>query len=93
MKESEKMEKIAYRDTRNYAPIDVTKGMDLLTKKIVMADADAPEGYEPIPKCKLCKKFTETDTFMGTCEASMNEPKFIAYPDMVATTCEMYETI
>jgi len=87
------MEMLIYKDTRNYAPIDVTKGMDLLTKQIVMADAQAPEGYEVMPKCKFCKNFKETDTFMGTCEASMNEPRFIAYPDMVAVTCEMYETM
>ena len=85
------MEKLIYRDTRNYVPIDVTKGMDLITKEIVMADADAPEGYEMMPKCKFCKKFVETDTFMGTCDASMAEPKFIAYPDMIACTCAMYE--
>lgn len=87
------MEMLTYKDTRNYAPIDVTKGMDLLTKQIVMADAQAPEEYDIMPKCKFCKNFKETDSFMGTCEASMNEPRFIAYPDMVAVTCEMYETM
>lgn len=87
------MEKLTYRDARNYAPIDVTKGMDLLTKKIVLADEEAPKGYERTEKCKFCKKFKETDTFIGTCEASMSEPKFIAYPDMIATTCNMFESV
>lgn len=85
------MEKLTYKDTRNFAPIDVTKGMDLITKQIVMADAEAPKGSEIMPKCKFCKNFKETDAFMGTCEASMEESKFFAYPDMVATTCEMFE--
>jgi len=87
------MEKLAYKDTRNFAPIDVTKGMDLISKQVVMADAQAPEGTEIMPKCKFCKNFKETDSFMGICQASMNEPKFIAYPDMVAITCGMYEAM
>lgn len=87
------MEKLTYKDTRNFAPIDVTKGVDLITKKIVMADAPAPEGAEVMPKCKFCKNFKEADAFMGTCEASRNTPGFFAYPDMMAVTCEMYEAV
>ena len=87
------METLTYKDTRNYAPIDVTKGMDLITKQVVMADAEAPNDAQIMPKCKFCKNFKEADAFMGTCEASMNEPDFFAYPDMVAVTCEMYEPV
>ena len=85
------MARILYKDARNYAPTDVTKGVDLLTKEVVLADTEAPEGYEIMPKCKFCKNFKETDKFIGICQASMNEPKFMAYPDLVATTCGMYE--
>ena len=85
------MEKLTYRDTRNFSPIDVTKGIDLITKEIVMADAEAPEGYEVMPKCKFCKNYKETEKFLGICEESMNEPKFIAYGDMAATTCKMFK--
>lgn len=87
------MKTLTYKDTRNYAPIDVTKGMDLITKQIVMADAAAPNDAQIMPKCKFCKNFKETDAFMGTCKAAMNEPDFFAYPDMVAVTCEMYEPV
>ncbi len=87
------MEKLTYRDTRNYAPIDVTKGIDHLTGEIVMADAEAPEGYEVMPKCKNCANFKVDGEQMGICEASMNDPKFFAYPDMVATTCGMYKEV
>ena len=85
------MANLVYRDTRNYAPIDVTKGIDLTTGETVMADAEAPKGAEAMPKCKLCKNFKSTEEYLGTCEASMNNPKFVAYPDMVAVTCGMYK--
>jgi 4-hydroxyphenylacetate decarboxylase small subunit len=85
------MKKLSYRDTRNYAPIDVIKGIDLQTKKIVMGDAEAPEGAEMMPKCKFCKNFTETEDYLGICESSRNDPKFMSYGDMYATTCETFE--
>ncbi|WDP88553.1 MAG: 4-hydroxyphenylacetate decarboxylase small subunit [Desulfobacter sp.] len=87
------MEKLKYKDTRNFAPIDVTRGVDLVTKQIVMADADAPDDAVIMPKCKFCANFNETDAFMGICTASMNDPDFFAYPDMVAVTCEMFEAL
>lgn len=79
-----------YRDTREFVPVDVDKGIDRLTGEWVKADALAPEGYTLMPKCKFCKSYTETEPFIGQCEASMQEPKFIAYGDMNAVTCEMY---
>lgn len=85
------MEKLLYRDTRNYVPIDVTKGIDHLTGEIVMADVEAPEGYEAMPKCKNCANFKADGEQMGICEASMNDPKFFTYPDMVVTTCGMFK--
>lgn len=85
------MEKLLFRDTRNYAPIDVRKGIDYLTGEIVAADVEAPKGYEVMPKCKNCANFKEDGEQMGICEASMGNPKFFAYPDMVAVTCDMYK--
>ena len=85
------MTRLAYRDTRNYAPIDVIKGIDLWTKEIVLGDEPAPEGAEIMPKCKFCKNFTPMEDYLGTCEASKNDPKFMAYGDMNATTCSMFE--
>lgn len=85
------MENLLYRDTRNYVPIDVTKGIDHLTGKIVLADVEAPKGYEVMPKCKNCVNFKSDGEQMGICEASMNDPKFFTYPDLVAVTCGMYK--
>jgi 4-hydroxyphenylacetate decarboxylase small subunit len=90
MREYKKMEKLLYKDTRNYVPIDVIKGIDHLTGLIVMADDEAPKDYEVMPKCKNCINFRTDGEQMGICECSLNEPKFFAYPDMVAVTCEMY---
>ena len=85
------MKNIEYRDALNYAPIDVRKGIDLITKKIVSADAPAPDGYEPMPKCGLCRHYSPDDKFTGVCEVSMSTPKFMAYSDMCAKTCSMFE--
>ena len=85
------MEQFTYRNAHDYAPIDVRKGIDLITKKIVSADAPAPEGYKPLPKCRICKNYQPDDEFTGVCNASSHEPKFIAYADMSAVTCDMFK--
>jgi 4-hydroxyphenylacetate decarboxylase small subunit len=81
-----------YRDSRNYVAVDVAKGIDLRTKEIVSADQIDPN-FEPMPKCKRCKHFVPhaEKIEIGVCEASMNNPKFVAYPEMVAVTCAMFE--
>lgn len=83
-------EKLSYRDSRNYVAIDAAKGIDLITKQIVMADTPAPEGYPRLPKCKFCKNFTGSkEENLGFCEAAKD--RFPAYPDMIAVTCEQYQ--
>ena len=86
-----KTEKILYRDVLNYSPIDVIKGIDLMTKEIVMADDPAPAGYKIKPKCKFCNNFLADDKniSLGTCKAS--KINFMAYPDMIAITCKDYD--
>lgn len=82
---------LEYRDTREFIPVDVDKGIDRLTGELVKADAQAPESYTLMPKCKFCKNYTEEKDFIGVCEASMQLPKFMAYGDMSAATCDMFE--
>ncbi|WP_300155334.1 4-hydroxyphenylacetate decarboxylase small subunit [Solidesulfovibrio sp.] len=81
---------LAYRDTREFVPVDADKGLDRLTGKMVQADANAPAGYTKLPKCKFCKNYQEEATNMGVCAVSTMEPKFMAYGDMIAVTCEVY---
>jgi len=83
---------LTYRDTREFVPVDVDKGLDRLTGEWVKADAKAPSNYTMMPKCKFCQNYTESDTYIGQCEASEQETKFIAYGDMNAVTCEMYKS-
>ena len=59
------MEMLHHRDCRNFAPVDVAKGICHRTKNMVPADGDQ-------------------------CEECVATPKFFAYPDMVALTCEMF---
>ena len=84
--------KFNHRDCRNYAPVDVVKGICHLSKEFVQADGEQCDKFTLMPKCKHCKSFKADATTieMGTCESSMHEPKFFAYPDMVSVTCEMF---
>ncbi len=82
--------KLSYRDTREFVPVDADKGLDRVTGAMVPADSPAPSGYTLLPKCKFCKNYTETAQNIGVCEASTQEPKFMAYGDMTAVTGGMY---
>jgi 4-hydroxyphenylacetate decarboxylase small subunit len=85
--------KLNHRDCRNFAPVDVTKGICHRTKELVLADAEQCEEFQLQPKCNNCKEFacTPDAVEMGICKISTAEPKFFAYPDMVAVTCDHYK--
>ena len=86
--------KFNHRDCRNFAPVDVSKGICHRTKDIVLADTEQCSEFERLPKCNNCKQFAcvQGELEMGTCLASAQEPKFFAYPDMVAVTCAQYQS-
>jgi 4-hydroxyphenylacetate decarboxylase small subunit len=86
-----KMDKLTYRDTRDYVAIDVDKGIDHRTGQLVHADAVAPEGYAVLPKCKHCKHYLQDEGAVGNCMA--DEQEFIAYGDMAAITCRDYTQV
>ena len=83
--------KLEYRDTREFVPVDVDKGLDRLTGELVQADSTAPKGYTLLPKCKFCKNYTETEKHIGVCKASTQENSFMAYGDMSAVCCDMFQ--
>jgi 4-hydroxyphenylacetate decarboxylase small subunit len=85
--------RLSHRDCRNYAPIDVTRGLCHRTKDLVPGDAEGCDAFLLMPKCNNCKLFSATPgaVELGTCGASDREPKFFAYPDMVAVTCGMHQ--
>ncbi len=85
------MEEKIYKNSLNYIPIDVAKGIDRATGARVNAD-DVDPNYERMPKCMHCKKFTEDKEKigLGTCNNTQTGEAWIAYPDMNATTCDGY---
>jgi 4-hydroxyphenylacetate decarboxylase small subunit len=76
-------------DCRNYAPVDVVKGMCHVQKQLVLADGDVCELFERLPKCKHCARYAPGDEqYLGTCTASPDRP--MAYPDLTSVTCEWF---
>jgi 4-hydroxyphenylacetate decarboxylase small subunit len=76
-------------DCQNYAPVDVAKGICHVRKQIVLADGEACEKFEKLPKCKHCAKYTPgEEEYLGTCAASPTRP--MTYPDLIGVTCEWF---
>ena len=75
---------------RNYAPIDVVKGICHTTKGIVHADGDACPSFVHLPRCAECKLYSPSDgEYVGFCSAAPDRP--MTYPDLVAVTCEWFD--
>ncbi len=79
---------LRHMDCRNFAAVDVAKGICHRTKEMVLADGDHCEHFTAVPKCKFCDHFTAGEQQLGTCNASPRKP--MAYPDLIAVTCEMF---
>ncbi len=76
-------------DCRNYAPVDVAKGICHRTKELVLADGDHCEHFVRMQKCKFCSHYRAgRDRFIGTCEVGPGRP--MTYPDLIAVTCEHF---
>ena len=75
---------------RNYAPIDVIKGICHRTKQSILADDPACSLLERLPRCRECKLYSDGEAeHLGTCGATDDHP--MTYPDLVAVTCEWFE--
>lgn len=76
-------------DCRNFAPVDVAKGICHRTKGVILADTEACEHFERTAKCKFCQSFEPgTAPFLGACTATPSRP--MTYPDLVAITCAQF---
>lgn len=84
------MEEKIYRNSLNFVPVDVAKGIDRTTGKRVNAD-DVDPNYERMPKCMHCKNFTLNEEKIGLGICTMMGKEHLAYPDMVAITCGGYD--
>ena len=77
-----------HMDCRNFAAIDVAKGICHRTKEVVLADGEHCEHWVPVPKCKFCQHFAAGEDYLGVCDAVAGKP--VTYPDLIAVTCEMF---
>ena len=76
-------------DCRNYAPVDVAKGVCHNRKQMILADGESCEMFERMPKCGHCANYTPgEDEYLGTCKASAARP--MTYPDLIGVTCEWF---
>jgi len=78
-----------HADCRNFAPVDVAKGVCHRTKDLTCADGEGCEHFAQTARCKFCRSFAPSvDAFLGTCTAVPSRP--MAYPDLNAVTCRHY---
>ncbi len=82
------MHNLKHMDCRNYAALDVAKGICHRTKELVLADADHCEHFAVTQKCKFCNYFIAVSQYLGTCGAVASKP--MTYPDLIAVTCENF---
>ncbi len=76
-------------DCRNYAPVDVAKGICHRTKELVLADGDHCEYFIPTQKCKFCSHYIAgTEQFIGVC--AVGPTRSMTYPDLITVTCEQF---
>lgn len=76
------------RDCKFYLAVDVFKGLCKKTKDKITPDTKVPECFEKQPKCKFCSNFelSKNNNYLGRCCSKVD-----AYPDMIATTCELFK--
>ena len=76
-------------DCRNYAPIDVVKGICHRTKEVVLADGGTCDQFERSQKCRDCQHYAPgQDAYLGTCGVVKSRP--MTYPDLSGVTCEWF---
>ncbi len=80
-----------HMDCRNFAALDVAKGICHRTKELVLADAEHCEHFVATQKCRFCDHFVAGDQYLGTCNAVPGKP--MTYPDLITVTCEMFTAI
>jgi 4-hydroxyphenylacetate decarboxylase small subunit len=75
---------------RNYAPIDVVKGICHVTKAVVHADDMACSSFDRLPRCVECALYAPGEEgHLGLCTATPDQP--MTYPELAAVTCEWFQ--
>ena len=77
-------------DCRNYAHVDVVKGICHRTKQMVSGDEAQCPHFTALAKCRNCANYTSAkEEFLGVCQAEASKPW--TYPDLIAITCKQYD--
>jgi hypothetical protein len=72
---------------RNYAPVDVVKGICHRTKGNVSSDGSSCEHFDAKPVCGLCTHYQASEReFIGACGAEKGLP--MTYPHLAAVSCD-----
>ncbi len=79
---------LKHMDCRNYAALDVVKGICHRTKEMVSGDGDHCDCFVATAKCKFCDHFAATNPHLGSCTAGPGNP--VTYPDLITVTCENF---
>ncbi len=82
---------LKHMDCRNYAAVDVAKGICHRSKELVLADAAHCEHFAATQKCKFCDHFVASAQYLGTCGAT--PPRPMTYPDLITVTCPNFVTV
>ncbi len=82
---------LKHMDCRNYAAVDVAKGICHRSKELVLADAAHCEHFAATQKCKFCDHFVAGSEYLGTCDAK--SPRPMTYPDLITVTCPNFVTV
>lgn len=81
---------MSHRDCRNFAPVDVAKGVCHRTKLGVAADGARCEQFVRLAKCRHCRNYLPDAGTAGVGVCAVSKNQFLAYADMTAVTCEQY---
>ena len=83
-------ENLKHDECKYLATVDAAKGYCHCQKKMLLIDLPVCEKFEALPKCRICANFVgdKDEENLGTCTAGKNNPW--TYPDLIASTCEMY---
>lgn len=84
-------ENLKHMDCRNYAAVDVAKGICHRTKELMLADAAHCEHFVATQKCKFCLHFVAGYHYCGTCGATSGKP--MTYPDLITVTCQNFARV
>ena len=81
-----------HMDCRNYAPVDVAKGICHVRKEVILADGPSCEFFDRLPKCKHCHHYVPgPERYLGICQAERSRP--MTYPDLSGVACEWFAWI